>query len=216
MLMASSVDQAHAQQPPAREVVLRDGTVIVVRPIRPEDKDRLRQGFARLSQASRYRRFMTLLDHLSDQQLRYLTEIDYADHMAWVALDPTRPERPGLGVARYIRLADDPTTAEAAVTVVDDQQGRGIGTILLGLLATTARQHGIQRFRAWVLADNVPMVEILGDLGATVVRDGSLLRVDVPIPASPEALPDTPTGRVFKAAAKQALPPFRLRYPGTR
>jgi GNAT superfamily N-acetyltransferase len=147
--------------------------------------------------------------------LRYLTEIDYVDHMAWVALDPTQASQPGLGVARYVRLAGDPTAAEAAVTVLDEHQGRGIGTILLALLASSARQHGIERFRGYVLSENLPMVEILRDLGATVVHEGTLLQVDVPVPSSPEELPDTPTGRVFRSVAKRSLPPFRLRYPGT-
>jgi len=201
--------------PTANELALRDGTRIVVRPILPQDKDRLRQGFARLSAQSRYRRFLTALDHLSDQQVRYLTEIDYADHMAWVALDPSQPTQPGVGVARYVRLPEDPTVAEAAVTVLDEYQGRGIGTILLRMLAESARSHGIRSFRAYVLADNDPMVEILHDLGATVAHEGSLLRIDVPIPASPDELPDTPTGRVFKSVAKRQLPAFQLRYPGT-
>jgi GNAT superfamily N-acetyltransferase len=197
------------------EFALRDGTRIVVRPILPEDKDRLRDGFARLSAQSRHRRFLTAVDHLSDEQVRYLTEVDYADHMAWVAMDPSQPEHPGVGVARYVRLPGEPTVAEAAVAVLDDYQGRGIGTILLRLLAGSALEHGIRSFRAYVLAENLPMMEVLHDLGATVTRDGSLLRVDVPIPASPDELPDTPTGRVLKQVAKRQLPAFRLRYPGT-
>jgi GNAT superfamily N-acetyltransferase len=213
--MADAADRPDAKLPSPREIMLADGTPIVVRPILPEDKERLREGFAWLSRASRYRRFMTPLERLSDAQVRDLTEIDYVNHMAWVALDPAQPARQGLGVARYIRLPDDPTTAEAAVTVIDEHQGRGIGTILLELLAASAREHGIERFRAWVLAENVPMMEMLRGLGVTVVREGSLLRVDVPIPASPEDLPDTPTGRVFKAVAERALPPFQLRDPGT-
>jgi RimJ/RimL family protein N-acetyltransferase len=215
-LMADSGMRAPTIPPPTREVVLRDGTPLLMRPIRPDDKDRLREGFARLSQTSRYRRFMTALNRLSDAQVRYLTEIDYVDHMAWVAIDPTQPTQPGLGVARYVRLPSDPATAEAAVTVIDEQQGKGIGTILLGLLAASAHQHGITRFRAYVLAENTPMIEILHDLGATVTDTGPLLQVDVPIPAGPEELPDTPTGRVFKAVAAQALPPFQLHHPGTR
>ncbi len=135
--------------------------------------------------------------------------------MAWVALDPSRPGHPGVGVARYIRLPGDPAVAEAAVTVVDDFQGRGVGTILLRLLAESALEQGIRSFRGYVLAANDPMVEILRDLGATVAREGSLLRVDVPIPASPDELPDTPTGRVLKSVAKRQLPDFRLRDPGT-
>lgn len=205
---------ARTGPPAARKLTLRDGTCILVRPILPVDKDRLREGFARLSQASRYRRFMTSMEALSDRQLRYFTEIDYSDHMAWVAIDPDHLAHPGLGVARYIRLAEDPTTAEAAVTVLDEQQGRGIGTILLEVLAESARGHGIRRFRGYVLAENTPMIDILAGLGATVALEGALLRVDVPIPESPEGLPDTPTGRVFKSLAKQELPLFQLRYPG--
>jgi GNAT superfamily N-acetyltransferase len=201
--------------PPANQLVLRDGSRIEVRPVRPDDKERLRQGFARLSAESRYRRFLTALDQLSDEQVRYLTEIDYADHMAWVALDPAQPGRPGVGVARYVRLPEDPAVAEAAVTVLDEYQGRGIGTILLRLLAGSAREHGIGAFRGYVLADNDPMVDILHDLGAAVTPEGPLLRVDVPIPASPDELPDTPTGRVFKSIAGRQLPAFQLRYPGT-
>lgn len=211
-----SAGRARVALPPARKVTLRDGTSILLRPVLPEDRDRLRAGFARLSRLSRYQRFLTSQDTLSDEQLGYFTELDYVNHMAWGAVDPSQPDQPGVGVARYIRLAEEPTTAEAAVTVIDDYQGKGIGTVLLGLLARSARQHGIERFRGYVLAENLRMVEILRGLGATVVRDGSLLRVDVPIPASPEELPDTPTGRVFKLVAEGTLSPFRLRDPATR
>jgi RimJ/RimL family protein N-acetyltransferase len=197
----------------ASELPLRDGGRILVRPIRPDDKQRLLEGLGRLSELSRYRRFGTPLERLGDEQLRRLTEVDYADRMAWVALDPERPDRPGVGVARYVRLAEEPTAAEPAITVVDDYQGRGIGTILLVLLARSAREHGIDRFRAWVQAENAPMVELLRGLGATVAQEGPLLRVEVAIPSEPEQLPDTPTGRVFRAVATRRLPPFRLR-PG--
>jgi GNAT superfamily N-acetyltransferase len=198
-----------------KEFVLRDGTRILVRPVLPEDRERLREGFARLSARSRYRRFLTSLEHLSDQQVRDLTEIDYDDRMAWVAVDPSRPSQPGLGVARYVRIAEEPAVAEAAVTVLDEYQGRGIGTILLRVLAESAREHGIRSFRGYVLAENAPMMDILHDLGATAAPEGPLLRVDVPIPATAGELPDTPTGRVFKSVARGELPPFRLRDPGT-
>jgi hypothetical protein len=55
---------------------------------------------------------MSPVTQLSEDQLRHLTEIDYRDHMAWVALDPTEPEVPGIGVARYMRLAAEPMVAE--------------------------------------------------------------------------------------------------------
>src|SRR5438309_7665572 len=190
---------------------LRDGTSVLVRPIVPEDKDRLRRGFRRLSAQSRARRFGVPMRDLTDEQLHYLTEIDHASHMAWIALDPSQPEGPALGVARYVRLEGDGSVAEAAVVVADTYQGRGLGSILLSMLGVAASANGIGLFRAYVGTDNAPMLEILRELGGTVaLEEPGLYRVDLPIPADPEELPDTPTGRVFKAIAKRVLPPLAV------
>jgi len=190
---------------------LRDGTPVLVRPIVPEDKERIRRGFLRLSAQSRLRRFGAPVHDLSAKQLRYLTEIDYESHMAWIALDPDRPDSTSLGVARYVRLEDEPEVAEAAVVVADPYQGRGLGTMLLGMLGVAASTNGIARFRAYVVTDNRPMLDILRELGGVVELEApGLYRVDLPIPKDPEELPDTPTGRVFKAMAKRALPPLAV------
>jgi GNAT superfamily N-acetyltransferase len=193
---------------------LRNGAVVVVRPIMPDDKERLIEAFARLSETSRYRRFGTPVRRLTDEQVRYLTEIDYDDHMAWVALGPDSEGDPGLGVARYVRLPDEPTVAEAAVTVVDSHQGLGLGSILLGVLGLSAIAHGIRTFRAYVLEENDAVQELFAGLGAEVHHDGPMRRVDVPLPEDPADLPDTPTGRVFRAVASHMLPPLDARYPG--
>jgi RimJ/RimL family protein N-acetyltransferase len=192
------------------EFRLRDGTRVVVRPILPEDKHRLNEGLQRLSELSRYRRFMTVVHELSEKQLRYLTEIDYVDHMALVALDPEQPGLPGLGVARYVRLPNR-EVAEVAITVMDSHQGRGLGTLLLGLLSRCASEGGIHTFRAYVLADNRPMLKMLLDLGATVQREEGTLRLDVPVPKEPEALRMTSTGRAFKVIAAQMAARKRTR-----
>jgi len=193
---------------------LRNGAVVVVRPILPEDKDRLIEAFANLSETSRYRRFGTPVRRLTEEQVRYLTEIDYDDHMAWVAFDPVGEGQPGLGVARYVRLPDEPTVAEAAVTVVDSHQRLGLGSILLGVLGLSAVAHGIRTFRAYVLAENDAVQELFTGLGAEMHHEGPMLQVDVPLPEDPADLPDTPTGRVFRAVASHMLPPLDARYPG--
>jgi GNAT superfamily N-acetyltransferase len=118
-----------------------------------------------------------------------------------------------MGVARYVRLPEEPTAAEAAVTVLDEYQGMAIGTILLGMLARSARAHGIRSFRGYVAAENAPMIEILHSLGARVAQEGPLLRVDVPIPETADELPDTPTGRVFRSVARGELPPVPAALP---
>jgi GNAT superfamily N-acetyltransferase len=175
---------------------------VSVRPILPEDRDRLREGFRRLSPASRYQRFLHAVTDLSPDLVRQLTEIDYHDHMAWVALDPTIPGQPGLGVARYIRVAGHPEIAEVAVTVLDEYHGRGLGTLLLERLSEWAFARGVRTFRAYTLESNDAMLRIFQDIGARVTRrDGGVLQLDMPVPASAEQLPDNPTGRAFKAVA---------------
>ncbi len=199
------------EQPLAIRLLLRDATPVLIRPVLPEDKDRIREGLHRLSARSRYRRFGTTISELPDEQLRYLTEIDHENHMAWIALDPNAPGQPALAVARYVRLPGEPGVAEAAVVVADAYQGKGLGTILLGMLGVAATKNGIGVFRAYVLVDNRLMLEILRDLGGTVALDEpGLYRVDLPLHEDPEELPDTPTGRVFKAVAKRVLPPLEL------
>ena len=184
------------------EVALRDGTKIRLRPITPEDKDALVDGFRRMSPESRYRRFMGAVDHLTAEQLRYLTELDYVDHYAVVAFALDTPGQPGIGVARYVRSSDEPTVAEAAVGVVDDYQGRGVGTLLLTALGAVALENGITRFRAYFFEENAPIKQLLDDLGATftVVNGEPVAEVD--LPARADELKGTPLYGLFRAVAR--------------
>ncbi|MEX2323003.1 MAG: GNAT family N-acetyltransferase [Acidimicrobiia bacterium] len=169
----------HGEHP----ALLRDGTTVTVRPIRPEDKEALAAGLSRVSPESRYRRFLRPVTSLSPKELAYLTEIDYSNHFAWVAVDPDDDQH-GLGVARYVRDAKDPTIAEAAVIVVDDYQSKGLGTILLRLLVATALDNGITTFRGWVLGDNVEILRPLERLGALRRADKGVLRIEVDLNAA--------------------------------
>ena len=91
----------------------------MIRPIVPGDKALLKDEFARLSERSRYLRFMSAINDLSEAQLRYLTEIDYTNHMAWAAVDLRAPGELGIGVARCLRLESQPTVAEVGFAVMD-------------------------------------------------------------------------------------------------
>jgi GNAT superfamily N-acetyltransferase len=178
------------------EHVLVDGMRVVVRSIRPDDADELRRAFARLSPASRYRRFFGGVGELSADTLRYLTDVDGVNHVAFVVvtISPDLKSERGLGVGRFIRSTRDPSVAEAAVTVVDDEQRRGIGRLLLMTLADAARERGVERFRADVLASNAPMLHMLEGAGAVRVResdeasDGATLTFDVPLGDTKPAL----------------------------
>jgi RimJ/RimL family protein N-acetyltransferase len=191
-----------------RRATLRDGTTVLVRQIRHEDRDRLAEGLRRLSPASRYLRFHTPLEAFTESQLDYLTRVDHAEHEALVALDLDRPGIPGIGVARYIRDPDERDVAEAAVTVADEYHGQGAGTLLLGALAARARAHGVRVFRNYVLADNEAMLEVFDQLGAERERETERLwRVDLALPEHEDDLPESATGRAFMAAARDG---FRL------
>jgi GNAT superfamily N-acetyltransferase len=141
---------------------LRDGSEVLVRLIQPRDKPLLREGFERLSPESRYRRFFSHKTRLTDHELAYLTELDQDRHLA-IGASCRAPDghEQGLGVARYVRLPEQPHTAEAAIAVVDDAQGKGIGGLLFARLVAAARERGIERFRSEVLGDNEPMQQFL-------------------------------------------------------
>lgn len=161
---------------------LRDDSVVRVRPIRADDKPEIVRAFARLSEQSRYQRFMTPINELSDSQLRYLTEVDHQNHEALVAFDAGQDDE-GVAVARFVRLKDC-HSAEAAVTVVDDWQGKGLGTALCNLLAERAREEGIDRFTALLLAGNDQMHDVLASLGPAKVlsRKAGTVEIEVAIP----------------------------------
>ncbi len=196
------------------EVKLRDGTVVTIRPIHPEDRAALEEGFAKLSDWSRYLRFHSSMNSLTEAHLRYLTEVDHVDHVALGATTEVESKDVGLGVARYVRLKDDPEVAEAAVTVVDEWQGRGLGTLLLGALALSALRNGVRVFRNYVLGENTAMIRLFDELGATRIDEGGgVYEIDFVLPADPEDLPDTPAGRVFKAAARGYLPDLPPSFP---
>jgi RimJ/RimL family protein N-acetyltransferase len=165
----------------AARVTLRDGSTALIRPIRAEDRGVLERGFARLSDDSRYTRFLSPMNRLTPTMLTYLTEVDHHDHEALVAFDDRTGD--GVGVARYVRTNE--STAEAAVTVVDDWQGRGLGTALTSMLAERALEEGVDRFTAVVLAENHDMIDLLASLGHVNVteREGETLTVEVPLEA---------------------------------
>lgn len=191
---------------PAFEVTLRDGTRAGIRPLVVEDAWRLREGFALLSPRSRYLRFHSPINQLSRSQLQQLTEIDHHDRVAWIALDLDHPDRPGMGVGRYVRLDDADGVAEVAVTVVDGYQGRGLGTLLVAVLARSAKRNGIHTLRGYVLAQNHQMLRIFDHLETRRVLEGDgTYRVDLSLPADPDQLPDTPPARVFKAVVRGEL-----------
>jgi protein lysine acetyltransferase len=137
----------------------------VIRPIRPDDKGMLSDGLRRLSLQSVQRRFLTPKRSFSRAELRYLTEVDGRDHVALVAENPCAdPSRRLIAVARFVRNAAEPDTAEIAVTVGDSWQGRGLGSVLGTHLAHLARNRGIGTFTATMASENTPAHRLMARL----------------------------------------------------
>ena len=155
--------------PRSHEVVLRDGTTVVVRPLLARDRRELSDAYDQLSDASRRRRFFSPPKQLSQPVLDQLTNLDDSDRFGLVGYVDEGPHRTGLGVARWVRSRTEPFKADAAVTVIDDWQGRGLGTQLLTELVEEARQRGITTFTADVLWENKTIISPLKALGAKLV-----------------------------------------------
>lgn len=169
----------------AKRAELRDGTTVLIRPIQPADKSLLTQALAQMSERARYHRFAMVVRELSEEQLRYLTEIDHENHVAWIAIDDSEPVQRAVGVARYIRLDDQSDIAEVAVAVADSHKGRGIGTMLLARLARSAKKNGVHRFLAFVCSDNASVLNLVREVGARARFLGSgMYRVSGALPAN--------------------------------
>lgn len=197
-----------AAAPPCAGEDPRRADQLLIRPISPDDKHALVDGFERLSQESRYRRFLAPQTRLSGAELRYLTEVDHHDHEALVAVDPLTGE--GVGIARYVRSRRDRAVAELAIAVVDDWQGIGVGTRLLKALADRARQEGICAFRGLVLADNDVMLSLARELGAVRLEHQQQGTVELTVDFSDRG--PASLARLLKAVAGGELRPCAARH----
>jgi acyl-CoA synthetase (NDP forming)/RimJ/RimL family protein N-acetyltransferase len=159
------------------DVLLADGGVAHLRPIRPSDADRLIAFYERVSPESKYLRFFAPYPRLSDRDVKRFTEVDYVDRVAFIVTLGDDM----IAVGRYDRIEDD--HAEVAFLIEDAHQGRGIAQLLLEHLAEAARERGITRFIAEVLPENRRMVKVFADAGYRVskgIGDG-VLEVEFPI-----------------------------------
>ncbi len=176
-------------------VRLADGYKVHLRLIRPSDKEMLREGFERLSPESRYARFMAPKPQLTERELAYLTDVDQVDHFAIGAVRRRIVGGDaGVGSARFVRLPDAPDVAEPAVTVLDDFQGKGLGSILLQRLIEAAWERDVRWFRTELLAENKASRRMIESLSPEVTfrhgGDGATVAT-VPVP-EPDRTPTAP------------------------
>jgi acetyltransferase len=153
----------------------RDGTSIVLRPVRAEDEPLLRDLFAHLSREDVRLRFFAPIRELSRTLTDRLARLDYRREMALIAQHDGVP----LGAASYFTRAGT-KSAEFSITVRTDWHGRGVGYVLLTRLMEVARQAGLDELFGVILRENRPMLAMCHDLGFTTMRepdDATVVRV---------------------------------------
>lgn len=187
------------------DIVMRDGVVARFRPIKSSDAASLVKFFERLGAQSRYFRFFRAKAQLTDKEVEFFTTVDYESRMAMVVFH----EDEMIGVGRYDRETDDPSVAEVAFAVADDQQGRGIGTQLLQVLTTYGRAHGVDSLQAFVLPDNLAMMRVFRNSGYTLTRslEEGVYNVQFPVESSEDARA-AEARREQRAIAASILPIF--------
>src|SRR5215212_2314227 len=139
--------------------------MLLIRPITPDDKPLLVAGLRALSPESAMKRFLSPKVSFSATELRYLTEVDQHDHIAYVVLEGEQL----VAVARCVRTGPD--VADVAVVVGDPWQGRGLGRRLLRLLADRAREEGITCFAGTMMADNRGALRLMRGFELPLERD---------------------------------------------
>ena len=173
------------------ELHLRDDTPVIVRPLIEEDRPAVAEAYRRLSPEGRYQRFWTPVGELLGvAMLDRLIEQNPQTHVTWVVLDPAR-EFPGVGGASWWRNPADPAEAEISAMVLDADQRRGIGTLLLAVMWLTAFRAGVEHLVAYTLHDNRRAAKWMQDCGASGSWDGYKLafRWDLD---NLDCLPNTP------------------------
>lgn len=145
---------------------LRDETPVRVRPIRPSDKAAMAEALGELSDSSVHRRFLSPKPRFTSSELRYLTEVDGHHHLALIAEDSGGRI---VGVGRWVRT-EGGGVAEVAIVVADHLQGLGLGSLLADLLAGEAARHGVRRFTATTLSDNLAAHRLIVRLDAQLER----------------------------------------------
>ena len=194
-------------------VTLADGGHVLIRALQPSDREELAQRYLELSPEARRLRFFNAPDHLSERLLDYLMDVDGVDRCALVAFAIDDDGAPGVGLARYSRSREDPDCAEAAVTVLDEYQNRGIATALLLRLGDEARRHGVSTFTASVMWENRGLLDGLRAFGAEVVpNEPGVASVRVALPGPDEALPRSEFRRALRIFAERVGELIGLRF----
>jgi RimJ/RimL family protein N-acetyltransferase len=180
---------------------LKTGGCVLVREITPDDRHLIEVGFAHLSDQSKYFRFLTSKQNLTAAELERFTSRNSPDHVAIGAIRDGGPAPEPIGIARYVRLRAPTHGAEIAITIADDHQRTGLGSLLLGVLSKFAHLNGISQFQALVHRRNIPMLGLLKHFGGEqTTLGGADVEVRLPVLHTAAQLRASSVGESVRAA----------------
>jgi GNAT superfamily N-acetyltransferase len=165
------------RRPASVRISLPDGGSAQIRPLTDGESTPLLEVFAGMSVRSRAFRYLTAMPRLPGPFVRSLSATDGLDRVAWLASVDDHP----VGIGRYVRMTEDPCTADLAFEVVDEQHRRGIGIVLLDTITTVAASNGVRRLAATVHSQNRASIRLLSRLGIPMTLDGGVLEGSAPL-----------------------------------
>ena len=172
------------------QATLKDGTLVNIRAIRKDDKERLLQAFRALDREAVYRRFFSPKEDLTDVELEQVTDVDFRQVVALVAtVSQADGEEIVIGDGRYATdKGEKPERAELAFIIAEPYRGRGLASLLLRHLARIAQEAGLSAFEAEVLAYNAPMLAVFLRSGLPICRrrEGHLVHVTLSLKSAPD------------------------------
>lgn len=192
--------------PAAFRTTLPSGVPVLVRHVGADDAGRLKEGFRLISSLARRRHFPgDDVKELGEEQLKLLAQVDQKNYCIWGALNPAKTDEPGIGIARYRRLEEEPSAADVAITVLDRYQGTGAGLLLHACLHYTAAHNRIRHFYYEVAGENERFIRHLKRLGAEHVgRVVGVTRLRMPVYPRALAVPQfNPSGFKFSQAMRK-------------
>jgi RimJ/RimL family protein N-acetyltransferase len=177
---------------------IKDSTYLCFKALEHADREKFLDGFKKLSRRTVYHRFFGFMKELTNQQVEDLLNTDKRDHVAWTAFDIADDDVIGIGVGRFRRSTTQPNEAELALTVIDEYQEKGVGTVLLAIMYYLAARLEIDIFTAVILSDNAKLIKRFKELGAKMTRAGSEYEMRLPVLKDFDDLPKTKYSRIIK------------------
>ncbi len=181
---------------------IRDSTYACFKALEESDRDLYIAGFKKLSETSIYHRFFGFKKELTPTQIDELMNVDNYNHIAWTAFDIVDDEPMGIGLGRFKRSKTITTEAELGLTVIDEYQGKGVGSILLAIMYYLGGSVGIETFTGVILVNNVRLIRRFYDLGAQFKRINNEYEMRLPIYRDFSKLPKTDCAAVLMPVLK--------------